>query len=184
MKSHVILKDATAVISRVKPQPIIPKNTIRTEIEMSEERCRFIFFGENQCISPLPTKLPYRIGQKVAVKEAYLIEDVGLGEVVVYKSDVPDTYPTGSDKWLSPVTMPIRYVRKWAVVESVECVRVQGLTEEQYKATGAKQMHIDDLGCTWKTYKRGFESAFIAKYGQTAWEQNEYIFITCFKIEG
>lgn len=178
--NHVILKDgATAVITRIKERISYEANDPnRTDLDAFGVLDKYgnYIVDADECPVTLSSFAPYRIGDKVAVKEAYLIEDVGLGEVVVYKSDVPDTYPTGSDKWLSPVTMPIRYARKWAIVESVECKRIQDLTNSDCFAIGTVQLeYLDGNKDSWR------ESYKITN--SKAWEQNEYIFLTCFKIE-
>lgn len=170
MKNHVILKDgATAVISRVKPQPIIENGVMKfvrpDKIEVTGSL--------HSMVTYILDFAPYRIGQKVAVKEAWAEKLVlsGGGKYntsYAYRSDYSKDTRYG---WRSPVTQPLEAVRKWAIVESVECVRVRGLTWEQVKSM-----------CYASPYT--FELHIISKHGKTAWEQNEYIFLTSFKIEG
>jgi len=71
-------------------------------------------------------KAPYTIGQVVAVREAYYIEDVGNGTCIVYKSDAPN-YPLGSDTWRSPATMPLSACRRKVEITAVDVVEKDGV---------------------------------------------------------
>jgi len=196
MKSYVILNNgATAAMSRVNPQPTPSKNT--------DNRWDFSFLhkkggtaGRNHTIESLNddffgilNNAPYTVGQRVAVKESWATKLIS--DNVVYRSD----YPSDTRyRWRSPVTMPLEAVRTWAVVESRACVRVQDVTQEQAKKLVGEgncaphrpsstdcPKHADNSlkrDCYYCEYKMDF----IRKHG-IAWNNNEYIFLTQFKIE-
>jgi hypothetical protein len=111
MKNHVILNSgATAVISRVKPKP-----HGSDVIKIGGTNCYTIYnAGDTAQITP-----PYRIGHKVAVKEAwqqetiYVDTSIGWGYEAtgryIYKSD-GEELPEDSvafGKWRSAVTQPL-----------------------------------------------------------------------------
>lgn len=90
-------------------------------------------------------KLPWQPGDKLAVRESWRLHR-GTGEcgcggdvchcapegTIVYRAGGKDD----EDKWRSPATMTLAYVRRWLIVESVECKRVGDVTKEEVKYSG------------------------------------------------
>jgi len=133
-------------------------------------------------------KQPYAIGQEVVVREAWNF----LHEYDTY----PDTgvmgiedfvYPDGIriDTWRSPATMPVSAARTRIIPVSCEVVRVRDVTEEQAKQLAVElYKNRDGSYGGWEapmTYKESAELYLIHKLGQSAWDENHYVFY--YKIE-
>lgn len=182
MKSYVILQNgATAAISRVNPQPEDGLHD-HDKYQMSIDSDMKGFWGVVADTGEMKRfNVPYAVGQRVAVKESWdlhVVKDKNgvFRKQYTYRSDFPDEHPKIL-KWRSPVTMPLSAVRTWAVVESVACVRVKEIlsnAEYLYRLTNGK----DGIECGQKLYK-----LVTRKYGYDAWDNNDYVFLTTFKIE-
>jgi len=75
-------------------------------------------------------------------------------------------------RWLSRLTL---------IVTDVRVQRLQDISEEDAQAEGAEQMHLDDLGNTWKTYARGFQSIWEKINGEKSWAANPWVVAVSFK---
>jgi len=83
---------------------------------------------------------------------------------------------------------PSIFMPRWAArlflrITDVRVERVQDITEEDARAEGVEKMHIDDLGQTWKTHRRGFESLWDtinAKRGYS-WDTNPWVWVITFE---
>jgi hypothetical protein len=69
-------------------------------------------------------------------------------------------------------------------VSSIRIERLQDISEADAKAEGCEPMHLDDLGQTWKTYQRGFQSLWEMIYGGVgpkSWDANPWVWVIEFK---
>ena len=97
-------------------------------------------------------------------------------EPYLYRSTYPDA-PVS--KWRPSIFMPRWASRILLEVKAVRVERVQDISEEDAQAEGAERMHIDDLGQSFKTYRRGFESlwdSINAKLG-CGWDKNPWVWV-------
>jgi len=129
-------------------------------------------------------KCPYGVpGNKLWVRETWAEHPDGDG--IIYRATDPgwDAEKTGV-KWRSPRFMP-RWASRILLEVTEVCVqRVQDISEEDAKAEGAQQMCLDDLGQTFKTYKRGFEALWdtINKKRGYGWALNPWVWDINFKL--
>ena len=113
---------------------------------------------------------------------------------VEHGADTGDKYPgewpadMGADpecpKWRSSRYMPRWASRLTLEVVSVRAERVRDITEEDAKAEGARSVHIEHLGQTWKTHRAGFEilwDSINAKRGY-GWDTNWPVWPITFKV--
>ena len=79
--------------------------------------------------------------------------------------------------------MPKWAARIWLEITGIKVERVQDMYEQDAEAEGAVKMHLDDLGQTWSTYVRGFQSlwdSINAKRG-FGWDKNPWCWVIEFK---
>lgn len=88
----------------------------------------------------------------------------------------------GGFPWRPAIHMPRWASRINLEIESVRVERLQAITEEDAKAEGAEKMALDDLGNTWKTYKRGFQSIWESINGRESWDLNPWVWAIGFKV--
>lgn len=85
--------------------------------------------------------------------------------------------------WRPSIFMPRWASRVLLEITEVRLERVQAISEEDAIAEGAPKMHLDGLGQTWATHKRGFESVWDsinAKHG-FGWEENPWVWVIKFE---
>jgi len=89
-------------------------------------------------------------------------------------------------KWTPSIHMPRWASRITLQITGVRVERVQEISEEDAKAEGAQEMHLDNLGQTWKTYQRGFESLWDSiNSGDKSWAANPFVWVIEFRrVEG
>ncbi len=130
--------------------------------------------GEPICLaSGKPQHCPYGVpGDLLYVKERMrVVGRLARGRVIVeYMADgermhcnIPETHwdkPTSqpSEKFHNARFMPKWAARIWHEATTIDVERVQDITEDGAIAEGASPMHLDDLGQTWKTHRRGFRT--------------------------
>jgi hypothetical protein len=129
-------------------------------------------------------KQPYAIGQEVVVREAwqqeanYLDTSIGWGWELtgsyLYKAN--DTELSDDMIWRSPATMPVSAARTRFIPVSCEAVRVQEPTTDMLLALKCN----GTLGYAPIWYEE-YQRRMVAKLGQSAWDNNDYIFY--YKIE-
>lgn len=87
-------------------------------------------------------------------------------------------------KWRSSIHIPRWASRITLEVLDVRVERVQDISEEDARAEGAEKMCLDDLGQTWKTYRRGFRLLWdaINKKRGFGWDVNPWVFVIEFKL--
>jgi len=149
-------------------------------------------------VTPIPA--PYQPGQQVYVREAWLDFLEGGGEVGSY---IEYSYKSDNNEGLffSPATMPKEAARLFPVVASVECVRCNSVHEDDILNI-VETMIVPSGGDDYYDYYRNYlgsqkvedwpwfntpppslKSFIISKFGQSAWDNNAFIFITTFKID-
>jgi hypothetical protein len=153
-------------------------------------------------------KAPYQLGQEVYVRERWgQYEPDPL--YYMYAADSPEGAKThmygytvcNVPPWQSPATMPQSAARTKFKVVGVEVVRVRDVSEEQAVWLNIRSITKDGVkykyglcgddglpfgsGWKWCDFKDGFSDAWqsyiISKFGQQAWDNNEFIWY--FKIE-
>ena len=77
--------------------------------------------------------------------------------------------------------MPYSACRLFLRITDIRVERLQDITEEDGRLEGAKKMHIDDLGQTFATYKRGFQSLWDSINGPESWAANPYVWCVSFE---
>ena len=78
---------------------------------------------------------------------------------------------------ISAASMPKRYARTWIEITEVKCVRVQEVDTDDLRALGCSET----LGYAPIWYEHRKEK-HIAKYGQSSWDTNPFIFLYNFKL--
>jgi hypothetical protein len=111
-------------------------------------------------------KQPYAIGQEVVVREVWMYRH--KHDKYYHKADYPEFEPYAHQGWQSPATMPVSAARTRFRIVSCEAVRVRGV-----EGHVCNDLPID-LPCEYQQY-------IIHKLGQSAWDNNDYIFY--YKIE-
>jgi hypothetical protein len=81
------------------------------------------------------------------------------------------------------IMMPERFARYFLETTSLGVKRLQNITESDAKAEGVEKMHIDDLGQTWATYVRGFQSDWDSNHPRPheKFEANPWVWAIGFK---
>jgi len=90
-----------------------------------------------------------------------------------------DGNPERGTKWKPSIHMPRRASRITLEITGIRVERLQEITEEDARCEGVEPMHLDDLGQTWKTFKRGFQSIWDSIYGN--WDANPYVWVVQFR---
>jgi hypothetical protein len=93
-------------------------------------------------------------------------------------------YDIKSKRTWNPLPKPAEIPPRWASritleIVSIRVERLQEITEEDARCEGVEPMHLDDLGQTWKTFKRGFQSIWDSIYGN--WDANPYVWVVQFR---
>lgn len=152
---------------------------------------------------------PYQVGQVVGVREYITHNAIGQA---IFRDSTPvlidgqsvsiDYFKQGMAMgFVSPATMPLSAVRLWIEITGVKVVRFRDVTHDQaksfldrsgtgelgspicwqdYLSKGAKYCHTKD-GMRWH-WSDSLESYFTAKFGQSAWNNNDFIFFYEFKM--
>ncbi len=126
------------------------------------------------------TPLHYPLNARVGLRETWTVSKDEEKRIYCYKSGEKSEEEKLLRKvfgcrWCSAQCMPREAIRHWGIVEDVRGDGVQSITENEASETGVDKMHLDDLGQTWETYKRGFQNWFNRHYkGKWTWEQNPY----------
>lgn len=156
----------------LRTQPLGTPSSV--EVRGTIGRWHAIYSGwEVACGKYHEWKCPYgKVGDRLWVRETWDFRPMS-GEcakhriaIIGYKADgatkaveVPrEANPTVHSKWRSPRFMPKWAARIWLEITGISVERVQDISEEDAIAEGVHRKHLDDLGQTWKTYRRGFES--------------------------
>jgi len=87
--------------------------------------------------------------------------------------------------WKRPsIFMPKWAARIWLEITNIRVERVQDISEQDAEAEGTSKMHLDNLGQTWRTYKRGFESLWdsINNKRGFSWDSNPFVWVIEFKV--
>lgn len=139
-----------------------------------------------------PVKCPYgKPGDILWVRETWAATCGGKFE---YKSD--GGYPPrivhesanesgGEDivteRWFPSIHMPKCACRLFLRITNIRVERLQDITEEDAKAEGAQKMHLDDLGQSFATYKRGFQAVWEGINGAESWHLNPWLWVVSFE---
>jgi hypothetical protein len=102
----------------------------------------------------------------------------------IYRADYThDRLADSLGPWRPSIHMPRWASRLTLHLTDVRVQRVQEISEEDAQAEGVEAMYLDDLGQTWKSYRRGFESiwdSINAKRGY-GWTANPWIWALTFE---
>jgi hypothetical protein len=166
----------TAIVVAMKVQPYIDD---KNNVKLGK-----VNYGKHLNDTPnwenfVKCESPYALGQEVYVRETWCPCDTEDGNIgYAYKDD---EYAEKFVGWESPANMPKLAARTRFYIVSCEAVRVKDITEKQANQLACERLHEDDLGQTFKSHKRGFERDAITRFGQSAWDNNDYIWY--YKIE-
>jgi hypothetical protein len=144
--------------------------------------CGYGIGGDGSFMFPIP----YAIGQEVVVREAWVYVYDSLTNTTTPEAKTGGTFEHfGGARWQSPATMPVSAARTRFRIVSCEAVRVRDVTEEQAKQLAVElYKNKDGSYGGWEapmTYKESAELYLIHKLGQSAWDNNDYVFY--YKIE-
>ncbi len=121
----------------------------------------------------LMDRCPYKPGDRLYVRESFRVRLRSSRSYVgvQYKADniaspmltIPQSHwdkPTSnySTKFHSGRFMPRWASRIMLEVLTVRVQRVQDISSYDAQAEGVSKVHVDDLGQTWRTYRRGFQT--------------------------
>ena len=123
-------------------------------------------------------RAPYGfVGDKLWVKEKH-----SLGGNGVFFPDSCDG--TVHIAWQSARFMKKIFARIWLEITNIRVERVQDISEQDAEAEGTSKMHLDNLGQTSRTYKRGFESLWdsINNKRGFSWDSNPFVWVIEFKV--
>jgi hypothetical protein len=79
------------------------------------------------------------------------------------------------------IFMPRKFSRIILEILNIKVERLQDITEESAKAEGTEPMHVDDLGQTFKTYRRGFQTLWESINGAESWNKNPWVWVIQFR---
>jgi len=101
-------------------------------------------------------------------------------EHVVFKRQLIQNAPPHRDSVgyhkRSALFLPYDYARTHVLIEDVRPERLQDITEEDAQNEGAVKMHLDDLGQSFRSHKRGFQVLWDSINGKTyPWASNPWI---------
>ncbi len=136
----------------------------------------------------------WKVGDLIWVRETWLL----YNHMGTYIGNIPKQSPKdlsvgykadGLDKenlftWRPSIFLPKWAARIWLEITGLRDEKVQEISEADAIAEGAKKMHLDDLGQTFATHKRGFESLWDSintKRGY-GWDKNPDVKVIEFKI--
>jgi hypothetical protein len=163
----------------IKPLPRLLRTDYPPDVPVITEHWTIPNRGDGTWVCPYG-----QIGDRLWVRETWSVDDYIYIEYedrdkVYYMADEehPEMFPRKRPsihmpKWASRITLEITNVR-------VE--RLQEISEEDAVKEGAEKMHLDDLGQTWKTYNRGFQSLWESIHGQGSWSLNQFVWVIEFR---
>ena len=105
---------------------------------------------------------------------------------VIYKADGGSAVEAGYSKeprWKPSIFMPRQYSRITLEITAVRVERLQDITEGGAEHEGAERMHLDDLGQSFMTFKRGFQSLWdsINEQRGYGWDSNPWVWVIFFQ---
>ena len=86
--------------------------------------------------------------------------------------------------WKPSIHMPRAASRITLEVTGVRVERLQDISEADAQAEGCEPMHLDDLGQTWRTYKRGYQALWEQINGPGSWDANPWVWCVEFRRHG
>lgn len=126
-----------------------------------------------------------QVGDRIWVRETVLIskpKHSGATGYLIYKADRGAmAIPEGKVRWTPSIHMPRWASRITLEITAIRMERLQDITEEDARSEGVKPMHLDDLGQSWKTYRRGFQAVWEKQYGAEAWKKNGLVWVINFR---
>jgi hypothetical protein len=166
----------------VKPQ--WRRQTVRISKEFDGAICPIVWLDKpvqkgcktGHVFVPSPYGQP---GDRLWVRETFA---TGYG-AVFYKAD-DDLATCGMVvPWKPSIFMPRELSRITLEIAGVRVERVQDISEKDARAEGCEPMHRDDLGQTFRTYRRGYQSlwdSINAKRGY-GWDANPWVWVIEFR---
>ena len=133
--------------------------------------------ASNTCALLEHLKCPYgQVGDVLWAKEKHAFSGNG-----VFFPDSCDG--TVHIAWTSSRFMRKEYARIWLEITGIRVEKTQDIMEQDAEAEGVDMMHLDDLGQTFKSYRRGFQSLWDSintKRGYS-WDKNPWVWCISFK---
>lgn len=178
-----------AILALLKTQT----RRIAKGVELTEEEYPSLYVNEKGELWMVPywksnklpsgsksVKCPFGPGDTLWVKETFQWVDDGEDSGYVYRATDPDWESDEEWRWKPSLFMPNKASRISLRVVSVRLEHLQDISEEDAKAEGAQAMAVDDLGNTWKTYRRGFQSVWESINGPGSWQANPWVWVVTF----
>lgn len=178
----------------VKPQPVgkqtIIEGVARTTIGMNPADDGAVWYVAD-CVNPgIEIRCKFgRIGDRLWVREAFHTCPEKDKERYCYRADNYETSGTGCGLSSSPKWKPSIHMPRWASrinleITGIRVERLNDISEADAVAEGADAMHLDDLGQSWKTHKRGFRALWESINGPESWSANPFVWVVEFKKLG
>jgi hypothetical protein len=177
----------------VKPQPIITAHGLEWN---AGGQVGYVFPEKN-----IINYCPYGIaGARLWVRETWCPMAINIPKVLIgykegfEKADSKEiildkekdieiaTRFLNKEKWCPSIFMSRWASRITQEITGIRIERLQAITEEEAKAEGVDKMALDDLGNTWKTYKRGYQALWDKINGKKyPWKNNPFVWVILFK---
>lgn len=160
------------------------------ELEDGEFR-RGIFHYESTSALSGPYRLPYAVGDRLWVREAFaVLADKPRGSWI-YRADSEEARSAGPRvdvRWKPSIHMPRWASRLTLPVTDVRVQRLQQISEEDAIAEGAPCCTMDDDGRFYEDADRGnrrlgFAGLWDSLHGSGAWDANPWIVALTFEVE-
>lgn len=127
-------------------------------------------------------RCPYgQPGDRLWVRETH----IDLGACCLYRADANAEQERAlvapGQRWMPSIHMPRSLSRITLEVTGVRVERLQDISEADAQAEGAEPMALDDLGNTWRTHKRGYQSLWESINGPGSWDANPWVWVIEFQ---
>lgn len=155
---------------------------------MTRRTAKGVKYTVNQC--------PYgKVGDVLWVRETSTQESI-TDEApfkTIYKADVGENYPMGSNKWKPSIFMPKSACRIFLEITDIKIERLQDISEEDAKAEGVETkkgswgtVHFIDYtsnvrGSGFDWAKQSFKTLWQKINGSESWEENPFVWVIKFK---
>ena len=187
MYEAIISESKTMTRRLMNPQPV----------EIIEMPYGDRYFGIDTENYSFPIKPRFKVGEKVYLKEEYLLGRHGL----MYKNDRM-IYQNVKGVWNNPLFMPEKYARNWIEIISVKVERINDISNDDICSEGifvyegcnytgsANGEPFEEYfsafcngdGSLYKTSREAFAALWDSINGKGSWKRNEWVWVYEFKL--